>query len=426
MNVVLQSPALPMVRERITTVGLAQLARLAYENADIEPLWTALVNRVSVDPTDAAALMDLSTMLILSGQREEGLDLQAEAVRLCPLYRRPHGSADGLRVLAFVVEGDMMANTPLDFLLEGSDIELHLLYVGSGQTLPDHVPDHDVAFLAVGESHANQAILTKLEATLAGWPRPVMNGSPGRISALTRDGVCAMFHGDKHVLAPRTVRVERRRLAQLGRRELRIEALLSDSSFPIIARPLDSHAGTGLSKLDSELEVAAYLREREDEIFYIAPFVDYRSADGLHRKQRIAFVHGRPFISHMAISEHWMVHYLSAGMAENSEKRAEEARFMESFESHFVARNQPALQSLCRVIGLDYFSIDCAELPDGRLLLFEADVAMIVHALDSEGLFPYKKPAMERLFKAFEAGLSLTAQQDMVRAKSQRAPSVRR
>jgi hypothetical protein len=104
-----------------------------------------------------------------------------------------------------------------------------------------------------------------------------------------------------------------------------------------------------------------------------------------------------------------MVHYLSAGMAGDAGKRAEEARFMASFDTDFAARHQAAFASLHRRTELDYFAIDCAELPDGRLLLFEADVAMIVHDLDSESLYPYKKPAMARLFAAFQAALSAAA-----------------
>ena len=137
--------------------------------------------------------------------------------------------------------------------------------------------------------------------------------------------------------------------------------------------------------------------------------MDYRSADGLYRKQRIVFIGKRPFISHMAISEHWMVHYLSAGMTTGAEKRAEEAAFMRGFDTGFdtgfAARHAAAFRSLCDKIGLDYFGIDCAETRDGRLLLFEADVAMIVHALDPEPDFSYKKPVMRSLFAAFQQDL---------------------
>ena len=54
-----------------------------------------------------------------------------------------------------------------------------------------------------------------------------------------------------------------------------------------------------------------------------------------------------------------------------------------------------------KLLGLDYFAIDCAECPNGSLLLFEADVAMIVHDMDPVDMFPYKKPAMKRLLGAF-------------------------
>lgn len=76
---------------------------------------------------------------------------------------------------------------------------------------------------------------------------------------------------------------------------------------------------------------------------------------------------------------------------------------MRDFDSVFALRHAAAFEALHRHFGLDYFGIDCAEMPDGRLLLFEADVAMIVHDLDPSGTFPYKKPAMRRLFDAFAA-----------------------
>ena len=46
---------------------------------------------------------------------------------------------------------------------------------------------------------------------------------------------------------------------------------------------------------------------------------------------------------------------------------------------------------------------------DGRLLLFEADVALIVHAMDPPDLYPYKVPAMAKLFAAFRDMLGRTS-----------------
>jgi hypothetical protein len=59
--------------------------------------------------------------------------------------------------------------------------------------------------------------------------------------------------------------------------------------------------------------------------------------------------------------------------------------------------------------GLDYLPIDCAETRDGRLLVFEVGTAMIVHSMDPPDLFPYKRPQMDKVFKAFQAMLHKAA-----------------
>jgi hypothetical protein len=45
--------------------------------------------------------------------------------------------------------------------------------------------------------------------------------------------------------------------------------------------------------------------------------------------------------------------------------------------------------------------IDCAELPDGRLIVFEADISLVVHDLDSPEVYPYKSRPMQKIFAAF-------------------------
>jgi hypothetical protein len=174
----------------------------------------------------------------------------------------------------------------------------------------------------------------------------------------------------------------------------------------VIVRPVGTHAGKGMEKISTPSELSAFLSSQAEDEFYIMPFIDYSAEDGKFRKQRIACINGKPYASHLAISDHWMVHYLSAGMAQHADRRAEEASWMANFDSDFAVRHASAFDALHRRFGLDYFAIDCAELADGRLLLFEADVAMIVHSMDSEATFPYKKDAMSKLFVAFEDALT--------------------
>ena len=387
------------------SIGMAALARMTFEGVDVQPLWGQLVERATTDPTDAAALMDAATMLLLSGNREGGLGIQAQALEQCRLYRRLAPAQANLRLLALAVAGDTMANTPLDFLLEGSDIELMTLYVDPDHPPTSPLPDHDVAFLAIGESEANRPSLLALASLLSHWPRPMINGRPDRIAELTRDGVCAILSGVPEIIAPATARLSRDQLAQVGRNVLPLATFLPGTDFPIIARPIGSHAGAGLEKLDAPAAVAAYLEGQSVDSFYVAPFVDYSGPDGLFRKARIALIEGRPFVCHMAVSPRWMVHYLNADMLENPGNRAEEARFMAEFDQDFAARHAAAFARLHERIGLDYFAVDCAETRDGRLLLFEADVAMIVHAMDPPELFAYKQPQMRKVFDAFQAML---------------------
>jgi len=91
-------------------------------------------------------------------------------------------------------------------------------------------------------------------------------------------------------------------------------------------------------------------------------------------------------------------------MYENPQRRGEEAWFFEHFDE-FVTRHQAALSAIAERTGLDYVGIDCSETPDGSLLVFEIDHAMVVHAMDSETLFPHKQVHMQKVRDAFRSML---------------------
>jgi len=389
-------------------IGVSPIMHDIYLGRDTAPLWNGLVARVSADSNDAEALMDLSALLQGRGQRKMGLDLQKDAIALQSRFRRVFGTGGGLKVAALVVAGDLMANTPIDFLLEGSDIDLTYLYVDAGtSSLPD-LSYFDAVFMAVGESEENRPVLENIEILLAGsgTQLPVMNGYPARVTRLTREGVGALLAGVPGAVVPTTVTVSPEDLAQGNGRDPVREGSFVCPGFPIAIRPTGTHAGGGLERIGHLSELAAYFKRCPSRKYHVAPFVDYSGPDGRYRKQRVVFIDGKAFASHFAVSEHWIVHYLSAGMAEHAWRRAEERRWMEDFDTDFAVRHREAFEALCSRIGLDYFGIDCAEMPDGRLLIFEVDVAMIVHDMDPEDVFPYKKPAMRKLFAAFQEALA--------------------
>ena len=382
-------------------MGLAPLARMAFAGGDLEPLKAPLLDRLARDENDANALMDLSIVLQLMGRRELGLSTQAFALDIRRLYRVRY-SADSarIRLLAIVGPGDLAENNALEFLTEGSDIALDMLYVAPDLPLPEPLPDHDLAMVAACESDHGRPLLEYIETLVQSWPRPVLC-APHRIARLSRDGASCLLPSAPGMVVPLTARIDRQTLAAIGRSEAPVTAFVADAAFPLIVRPVDSQKGHGLMKMDTPDAIAGYLETRPENAFYVARYVDYRGPDGQFRKYRIVLIDERPYACHMAISENWVVHYISAGMRESAAKRAEEARFFAGFDDDFARRHRDALLSIARRVDLEYVGIDCGETPDGELLVFEVDSGMTVHAMDPVDIFPYKQPQMRKVFRAF-------------------------
>jgi glutathione synthase/RimK-type ligase-like ATP-grasp enzyme len=382
------------------SLGQAAILRKIYEQADIGPLAALLIQRAGIGSADPSAAMDLATLLLAQGGdwAVEGRVMQRAAISVQQSYEVVHGAGTGPRVLALVTPGDFMANTPIDFLLAGSDAVLIQHFVDEDTETLDDLPPHDVAFMAVGEGPENAAVLANLSRLLKDFPGPILNNAPNLIAHLSRDRVSEMLADIPGVVCPQTRRVSRSMMTAAVRSGRFFD-------YPAVLRPIGSHAGHGLAKVETADDLSAFLAVSPEDEFYVAPFIDYRGTDGLYAKARVVLIDGKPFASHMACSGHWMVHYLNAQMETNASRRAIEADWMAGFEGGFAQRQGKALKAVAKAVGLDYFGLDCAELPDGRLLVFELDVAMIVHDMDSEALFPYKKPAMKKLFAAFVAAL---------------------
>jgi hypothetical protein len=374
---------------------------MAFAGADLGPLKARLLNRLRQNENDANALMDLSTVSQLMGQRQLGLAMQAFALDIRQIYRLQNaGDSVGIRLLAILSPGDLAENNALEFLIEGSDIRLDMLYVGPDLPFPATLPDHDLAMVAVCETDRNRPLLRHIETLVKSWPRPVIC-APDRIARLSREGACRLLQSVPGIVMPVTARIDRQTLESVGRSELPVTAFVKDGAFPIIIRPVDSQKGRGLMKLHNPSAIVDYLEARPENAFYVARYVDYRGPDGQFRKYRIVLIDERPYACHMAISDGWVVHYMSAGMLESAAKRAEEARFFAGFDDDFARRHHHALRSIAKRLELEYVGIDCGETPDGELLIFEVDSGMTVHAMDPVDLFPYKQPQMRKVFGAF-------------------------
>jgi hypothetical protein len=275
-------------------IGLARLARMAFAGEDPGPVKARLLERLSRNGNDANAWMDLSVVLQLMGQRQLGLSMQTLALNIQQLYRlQGSGDGAGIRLLAIESPGDLAENNALEFLTEGSDITLDMLYVSPGIPLPANLPEHDVAMVAVCESDRNRPLLEHMERLVKSWPRPVVC-APDRISRLSRDGACGLLQSAPGLVVPVTTRTDRQTLERVGRSEVAVAAIVRDGTFPIIVRPVDSQKGHGLMKVDTPDAIADYLKARPEDAFYVARYVEYRGPDGQFRKYRIVLIDERP------------------------------------------------------------------------------------------------------------------------------------
>ena len=381
-------------------VGLAPFLRLSIAGDDLLPYGQQLLALAQQRPDDANLWMNLSQAMLCLGQREMGLAVQAQALAMRRIYDLPAAQQPArLRLLMLMVAGDLSANTPLDCLLEDGDVDLIFYYVTPGDPLALPIPEHDALLVAVSEDDDNRELLIALEALLREWPKPVIN-APQHIPSVGREAASVLLGDAPGVLIPPTLRAARSQLLLVAQGEAGLAELFAGCDFPVILRPVGSHGGHGLDRITDSVALADYLARVDAPDFFVSRFVDYRSADGFYRKMRVALIDGVPFACHMGVSKHWMIHYLNAGMYDEEWKRQDEAAFMAGFDD-FARRHQAALDAIYRRSGLDYVCIDCAQTADGQLLVFEIDHAMVVHAMDTEAMFPYKQHHMQKVKNAF-------------------------
>ncbi len=386
-------------------IGMAKLAKMAFDGRDLRPKWTELIAKLLNGTANAGEGIDLSLIAQLLGDKQAGLVIQEEVLRSHRLFRSPCATKNPrLRVLALAAATDMGSNTPIEFLLEDSGVELMVLYVIDDAELPSPLPEHDVAIVIASDSEDCRDALRKIDAAAPSWPRPLLN-PPRLIGSLDRDKLHRLLDGIDGLEIPATLVVTRERLSEVVQSSDELADIAKDLAFPVIIRPRGSHAGSGLAKIDDGQALASYLEGRDEELFFISRFVDYSGEDELFRKYRIVFIDGAPYACHMAIADRWDIWYLNAGMSESAEKRLEEETWMCTFDIGFGRRHQAALAAMGDRIGLEYFTIDCAETWDGSLLIFEADNTAVVHNMDHAHVFPYKPPQMRKIFDAFAAML---------------------
>ncbi|MGZ3509630.1 MAG: tetratricopeptide repeat protein [Vulcanimicrobiaceae bacterium] len=401
------------------------------EPADADRVTAFLEQAVRLDPSLARAHAALGNVLARSGRMIEALAAYRRALLLDPdaadvylataeiehnfgdeahaighreaalsrrtLYSEPVSRGRRLSVLVLARAALGSANVPLDFVVDREQAAFHRLYIPEREShaAPGEIPGYDIVFNAIAYSEAAASAISEAAHFISSQPMPAVN-LPQHLWKTARPALARVLRDVPACAVPATVRLRRGEPA-------------GASAFPAIVRPVDSHAGRGLERVDDRAALETYLaRHAPHNAFDLAPFVEYRNGDGYYRKYRILFVDGIAYPYHLAISVNWIVHYNTSLMPSDPSLRVEEEAFLDDPHGVFPHWDEttPAIAS---AIGLEYFGIDCTRTDDGCMLVFEADASAWVHDKDPVDVFPYKPRAVARIRAAVAAMLDRVA-----------------
>ncbi|MDD2877045.1 MAG: tetratricopeptide repeat protein [Acidiphilium sp.] len=349
---------------------------------------------LALDPDQIAAHRNLAAIL-LAAQPDEARVHQDAAYRRQQIFTPAIPPA---ACVVLVLTCGAAASVPLEHLLPRPRYAQVQWFIDYAQPDQDRkLPPHDLIFNAIGDPDLMPPLGEPVRRLLRDTARPVLN-HPLRVQRTRRSALPYLLESIPDIVVPAVSRVGD--APQSPERE----AWQHRHRLPVIVRPAGSHGGENLHRVSTLAEAEA--RVARHAAAYVTDFIDYRTpTDQLYRKYRAIFVDRVPYPYHLAIGTHWLVHYWTAGMSDVPARRAEEREFLADPAKVIGARAMAALVAIGARLDLDYAGIDFSLLPDGRLLVFEANATMLVHP-ESEPMFAYKNPAVAQILSAVEAMLT--------------------
>ena len=367
-------------------VHLAHLLRRADQPAAARQQYDATL---ALDPTYAPAHQGLAILLDTVDQalatHHRALGFAGRALSTAP-YR---GAATPVVVLQLVSARG--GNLPTRPILDDRLFLTHTL-VAEHADPSASLPPHDLVFNAIGDADRCADALAAAERLLRGTTRPVLN-PPDRVRPTTRTEIMRRLAGLPGVSAPRTLLLPRQAF---------VNGPPDGLVPPFLLRSPGHHTGQHFLRIDRAQDLHAALAALPGERLLAIEYLDAAGTDGAFRKYRAMLI-GRAILPlHLAISADWKVHYFTAGMTDPAH-RAEEARFLDDMAGVLGETAMAALAAIAGALALDYAGVDFALAPDGRLLLFEANAAMIIAAPPPDPVWDYRRPAICRAIESVQA-----------------------
>ncbi len=346
---------------------------------------------LSLDPGYVSAHINLSAILMNDGRTLEAkkhIDLAYSRQNVFEKYA--WGANKTVLILFDAGKGNLnlthlfnkKTNNLIDWMIE---------YASEAQS--DKLPAYDLVFNAMGDPDMTGDTIGPVSRFLDACTKPLLN-HPHKVALTARNELPALLAGIDQLIVPAVWR-----FASSGDWPPSIVAKL-----PLLIRPVHTHGGVGLVLATSAAELAQCSTMHSGPV-YVSCFVDYRSADSWYRKYRMIFIDRKPYPYHLAISQNWLVHYYTADMEPHPWKKKEEEEFLQHPEIVLGIAGMQAIEAIGVKLDLDYAGIDFSIMPDGRILVFEANPTMLVHPEIVAGTLGHKNFHVQQIFDAFEGML---------------------
>jgi glutamate/tyrosine decarboxylase-like PLP-dependent enzyme/glutathione synthase/RimK-type ligase-like ATP-grasp enzyme len=411
--------------------ALNNLGQILYGTGHRTAARTAYAEAVKRHPNDAGSRVNLANLLVEDGdpiaarshyervleadtcgtqswKAHQGMSrvlVELGDTSAASAHRRKGFSEDWISVLPYRGK-----NAPLSLLLlasaEGGNVPVrHLLNDNTFQStivmtefydVRHELPPHHLVFNSIGDADLAGNALRAAEPLLARTDAPVIN-PVSAVAATGRAANARRLSGLSDVVTSRTVVLPRELLASPAAEST---LALHGFEFPILLRTPGFHTGKHFIKIEEPGLLAAALEQLPGRDLLVMQYLDARGRDGKARKYRVMMIDGQLYPLHLAISSDWKIHYFTAEMANSPEHRAEDAAFLSDMPAVLGPRATAALSDIQRTLGLDYAGIDFGLNEAGELLFFEANATMVVLAPDTNARWNYRRPAVERIYRA--------------------------
>jgi glutathione synthase/RimK-type ligase-like ATP-grasp enzyme len=291
--------------------------------------------------------------------------------------------------LGYLIDGNCSIHHRLPL---NDDVAIPFMIFGKGVRQPDaeikQTPS--LIFNQISDADTHRGALERCVSFCDQVNTTVIN-HPRQVLETGRDRVSTLLQNIPGVIMPRS-----QRFRPESPQAVLSYAVAEGFSFPYIVRIAGAHHGKNMIRVDAAEDLPLLNALPFDgRDFYLTEFVEYRDDDGMYHKQRIIVIDGEPLLRHSLYIDTWLVHASAREFMMQRESWDDDIERFDRLNREVLPALKNAIREISNRLQLEYYGIDCCLLPDGQMLIFEANATMnVLHGPNPE--IHYRVEAIEQ------------------------------